>query len=139
MRRFVYFVAFLAAAAGCAHAGRESLMKADADWASAVAARGAEAWAAGFADDGAMYPAGAPRIVGHEKIAAAMADLGKTLHLSWRPLGAEASADGTFGYTWGSAEIVTPNGERRTKYITIWRRVGDQWKVVADMGAPGEP
>jgi len=137
MRRFIYLVVVVAV--GCAHAGRESLMQADADWARAVAERGTEAWVEGFADDGAMYPAGAPRIVGHDKIGAAMADLGSKLQLRWRPLGAEASADGTFGYTWGSAEIITASGERKTKYVTVWRRVGDQWKVVADMGAPGEP
>lgn len=144
MRRFVYFVAFTAAA--CAHGGsRESLLKADADWDAAVAERGVEAWAAQFADDGAMFVGGAPRIADRERIAVEMADLGDPrkapggLSLRWRPLGAEVSADGTLGFTWGSGVTRTAAGEKRVKYVTVWRRVGDRWKVVADMGAAGEP
>jgi len=33
---------------------------------------------------------------------------------------------------------VTPDGERRGKYITIWRKQADgRWKVAADLGNQG--
>jgi ketosteroid isomerase-like protein len=146
MRRPLYA---LILAAGCAHvdaeAARCSLLESDADFDRAVAERGVEAWVEAFAEDGAMLPGGASILRGHEKIRAAMAQLGDPrkgppeLKLRWKPLGAQVSADGTLGWTYGNAVAVTKAGEQRVKYVTVWRRGSDgSWKVVADIGAAGD-
>ena len=144
MRRPLFAVILCA----CAHAaagGRESLLKADADFARDVEERGLDAWVEAFADDGAMFPAGEPAIRGHDRIRATMEELGDprrappALRVRWKPLGADISDDGTLGWTFGNSLIVSGSAERRGKYVTVWRRAaGGQWKVVADMGTGGE-
>ncbi len=133
----------------CAHvdadAARRSLLQADTDNDRDVAQRGVDAWVAMFAEDGAIFPGEAPLFRGHEKIRAEMAALGDPrkqppeLRVRWKPLGAQVSADGTMGWTYGNALIVTPKGEKRGKYVSVWRRQPDgAWKIVADIGAPGD-
>jgi len=128
-----------------AEATRRSLVQADVDFDRTVAERGVEAWVEAFAEDGAMLPAGAPLLRGHEKIRAAMAELGDPrqappdLKLRWKPLGAQVSADRRPGWTYGNAVAVTTAGATRAKYLTVWRRGTDgSWKVVADIGAAGD-
>ena len=134
---------------GCAHvqtsAGNpQQLLDADSAFAKDVAQRGVEAWVEAFAPDGAMMPAGGPRIVGHAAIRTAMAQLGDprkaspALRIEWWPKLADLSADGTLGYTVGNAVIHGPDGDLKTKYVTIWRRRSDgSWKVALDMGTTG--
>jgi ketosteroid isomerase-like protein len=146
MRRLV---CVLIAAVGCAHvdaeAARRSLLQADADFDRAVAERGVEAWVEAFAEDAAMFPRNQPLVRGHEKIRAEMAALGDPrkappdLKVRWKPLGAQVSADGTLGWTWGNAHLVSTQGEQRAKYVTVWRRAPNgAWKVVADIGTAGD-
>ena len=146
MRAFVILAALLSA---CAHfdaeAGRASLLKADADFARDVAARGADAWVEAFADDGAMMVNNRPVVRGHEKIREIMGDLGdprkapSSLQIRWRPLGAQVSADGTMGWTYGNSVIVSPGSpEHQGKYVTVWRKQADgSWKVAVDLGVNG--
>lgn len=89
-------------------------------------------------------PAGGPRIVGHDAIRTMMARLGDprkespALRIEWWPKLADVSPDGTFGYTVGNAVVHSPNGEEKTKYVTIWRSQPDgSWKVPLDMGTAG--
>jgi ketosteroid isomerase-like protein len=150
IRKIVAFVG-LAGALGCAHprvdreAEKRKLLQADADFALDVAARGVEGWVEAFAPDGRMFASGQPIIQGAEAIRATMAVLGDpkvtpgALQLRWKPLFADVSDDGTLGWTFGNAHGVGPGGEFRSKYITIWKKQpGGAWKVVADMGTPGE-
>jgi ketosteroid isomerase-like protein len=132
---------------GCAHvdleAQRRSLLDADAKFAADVAARGVEAWAEVFAEDGAMFIPNAPLIRGRQQIRELMADLGDprkappALQIRWKPLGAQVSADGTLGWTWGNAVSISARGERQNKYLTVWRWQQGAWKVQADQGSPG--
>jgi ketosteroid isomerase-like protein len=137
--------------AACAHAPaapdadalRKSLLQADLDFAQDVALRGTEAWVAVFAPDGAMFVDGDGVVRGHERIRAAMAALGDPrrapgkVQLRWTPLGAEVSRDGTLGWTYGNAIVISATSQEKLKYVTVWRREGHAWKVVADLGNSG--
>ena len=138
----------LASLCACAHldpeAARRSLLDADARFAQEVSERGVEAWVEAFGDEGVMLADSSPLIRGREQIRSTMSALGDPrkappeLRLRWRPLGAQVSADGTLGWTYGNSLSVSPRGERKGKYLTVWRRDQDgSWKVAADQGTPG--
>jgi hypothetical protein len=61
--------------------------------------------------------------------------------LTWKPLKAIASDDGTMGYTYGIYEIRDKSDKKRTEsgtYITIWKRMGNgKWKATFDAGNEG--
>lgn len=103
--------------------------------------RGAEGWAAWFAEQGRMY-----RDVGYvdgrgairEAMTQAFAD--SNTELSWAADTAVVAASGELGYTLGHWELVlkTAAGDSvagRGNYVTIWQRQSDgTWKVAADIG-----
>ncbi|TMB25266.1 MAG: DUF4440 domain-containing protein [Deltaproteobacteria bacterium] len=133
----------------CAHGvdvarERKALMDADAQFARETGERGVEAWASWFAEDGTMFPARIDPVQGRAAIRELMSDLydprtGRgALKLEWQPTRAEVSQSGELGWTTGVSRSVTPDGERRGKYITIWRKQADgTWKVSADLGNQG--
>lgn len=119
------------------------LMAADRAFNVATAESGVEGWASFFAEDAAMVQSGVGEIRGKEAIFATMAPyFALGARLSWDPLRAEVSADGTLGYTIGEyeSESVGPDGEGvigRGVYVSVWRREGDgSWRVVLDLGNP---
>lgn len=136
MKRFALALALTA----CAHAsgGERDLLRADAAFNDDVASRGVDGWVAAFAPDGVMLPAGGPMLKGAPALREAMSSLGKTLKLRWAPILARISDDGTLGYTIGNYTAETPRGVANGKYVTIWRRTAEGWRVVADIGNPGE-
>lgn len=122
------------------------LMEADRQFAVETAARGADGWAAWFAEDGRMYRERG-YVDGREAIREAMvpafADSLRTLR--WAPDTAVVAASGDIGYTLGHWESVirTPAGDSvlgRGNYVTLWRRQPDgTWKVAADIGNQAPP
>ena len=64
----------------------------------------------------------------------------KNNHLTWTPVGADISASGDLGYTYGTYEFSSKDKDGKTvvdhgKYTSIWKKQGDgSWKVVLDMG-----
>jgi ketosteroid isomerase-like protein len=55
-----------------------------------------------------------------------------SLRISWQGLGSEVAGDGTLGVTWGVAVAVLPSREARLgRYIAVWQREGDSWKLAA--------
>jgi ketosteroid isomerase-like protein len=133
----------------CAHGPdvareRKTLLDADARFARETAERGVEAWAAWFTEDGTMYPARIDPVQGRAAIRELMSDLYDprtargTLRLEWQPTRAEVSESGELGWTTGISRALTPDGERRGKYISIWHKQADgSWKVAADLGNQG--
>lgn len=126
--------------AACAHAsgGERDLLRADAAFNDDVASRGVDGWVAAFAPDGVMLPPGGPMLRGAPAMREAMSALGTTLKLRWAPVLARVSDDGTLGYTIGNYTAETPRGLTKGKYLTVWRRTDEGWRVVADIGNPGE-
>ncbi len=117
------------------------LMEADRAFAADVAAGGADAWAAWFAEDGAMMQEGAGEIRGRTAIREAVAYLDQPgVTLTWEPSRAEIAASGDLGWTtgtWESRTEVDAPPASRGRYVSIWRRQPDgSWKVVMDLGVP---
>jgi len=108
--------------------------------------RGVAAWVEFFADDAVVFPGRGPFVRGKEAIRAAWAKAGfDPAGLSWFVDGAEVSAAGDFGVTYGHwrAERKGPDGKPAVatgKYLTTWRKGADGvWRVIADIGAPDAP
>ena len=110
----------------------------DADRAFAQAARengvvGAmTAWAA---DGGRAFPQGAPALEGREGIAAGYPGSDPADVLSWGPAGADVSARGDMGYSWGSWSRLRAGETTTGNYVSVWKRDGDgDWRFAAHIG-----
>ena len=125
----------------------EALLKTDIEFARASVEKGAAAaFALYLADDAMQMPAGANPIFGKKDI---LAGMGSGYVLTWEPKKAEVAKSGDLGWTWGTYELRTNDGEgkpivRYGKYVNVWRRQKDgKWRVILDMGnaspAPAAP
>jgi ketosteroid isomerase-like protein len=118
-------------------AARKSLLTADSSL-SLIASRSLhDAIANGAATDVVMLMPSLPRIGTRDSVLAALDSLNSvtTRTLSWRPIRAETSADGTRGYTYGYGRRVASSDTLTSvvpiQYLSFWRREGDQWKLAA--------
>ena len=118
------------------------LMAADRAFDAATQAEGSAGWVRFFDPEGAMIQASRGEIRGLEAIRGAVASLDEPgFTLTWEPLRAQGSADGTLGYTVGRYESRTAlagdTTVSRGAYVSIWRRQPDgSLKVVMDLGNP---
>jgi ketosteroid isomerase-like protein len=122
----------------------EMLKQLEADFMKAAAEKGSQGYMSYYADDSVEAPNGAPLIQGKAEIAKGMGFLDqKDNHLAWTPVGADISASGDLGYTYGYYEFQhTDKAGKRIaehgKYTSIWKLQKDgSWKVVLDMGNLG--
>lgn len=103
------------------------------------------AFAAYLAPDAVHMVAGADFEFGRDAVIAGFSGGPADAVLSWTPRGAEVSADGELGYTYGAwtykwtgedGKKVASSG----KYVTIWRRQRDgSFKAVFDGGTSDGP
>lgn len=107
----------------------------------AAAEKGSQGYMSYYADDAVEVPNGYPAIQGKIEIAKTMGFLDdRNNRLIWTPVGADISAGGDLGYTWGTFEFHSKDksGNPTTdygKYTSIWKLQRDgTWKVVLDMG-----
>jgi len=119
----------------------ETLKQKEAEFMQAAATRGSEGYMSYYAEAAVELPNGTDAIQGKAEIAKTMGFLDdKNNHLIWTPVGAELSASGDLGYTWGTYEFRSTGKDGKTvvdrgKYTSIWKRQEDgSWKVVLDMG-----
>lgn len=120
---------------------RQALLDADRAFDRATAERGLDGWMSFFAGDARINT---PRGILEGK--AALRDhyakmfARKNFSIHWKPLYAEASQDGTLGYTLGTAEFSSDDESGVTqkangRYLTVWRKQPDgSWKAVTDLG-----
>jgi len=119
----------------------ETLREMEAEFMRAAAEHGSTGYMSYYADDAVEVPNIAVIIRGKVNIAKTMGFLDdESNRLSWTPVGADISASGDLGYTYGTYEFrsvgkdgkaVVENG----KYTSIWKKQKDgSWKVVLDMG-----
>ena len=118
-------------------AARQTLLAADSSL-SLIASRSLhDAIEAGASDDVVMLMPSLARIGTRDSVLAALDSLNSLTHrtLSWRPIRAEISADGTRGYTYGYGRRVARSDTLTSvvpiQYLSFWRRESDQWKLVA--------
>ena len=121
--------------------GAETLKQMEAEFMKAAAERGSAGYLSYYADDAVEVPNGAAIITGKVNIAKTMGFLDdKTNHLTWTPIGADISASGDLGYTYGNYEFTSLGKDGKPvvdhgKYTSIWKKQKDgTWKVVLDMG-----
>ena len=119
----------------------DTLKQLEAEFMKAAADRGSQGYMSYYAEDSVELPNGGPIIRGKTNIAQGMGFLDdKNNGLIWTPVGAEISASGDLGYTYGNYEFHSKNkGGKVTveygKYTSIWKRQKNgSWKVVLDMG-----
>ena len=112
----------------------------------AAAARGSQGYMSYYAEESVEVPNGADLLIGKNAIAKTMGFLDdKSNSLTWTPVGADISASGDLGYTYGTFEFRSKDASgkptvTRGKYTSIWKRQKDgSWKVVLDMGNAGPP
>jgi ketosteroid isomerase-like protein len=118
-----------------------TLQRLERDFMKAAAERGAAGYLSYYADDAVEVPDGEGLVRGKTDIAKEAGYLNdKSNRLTWTPVGADVSASGDLGYTFGSYEFhgVDKDGTpifAMGKYTTIWKLQKDgSWKVVLDMG-----
>jgi ketosteroid isomerase-like protein len=119
----------------------ETLKQFEADFMKAAAEKGSAGYMSYYADDAVEVPNGGPLIPGKENIAKGMGFLDdKNNSLTWTPVGADISASGDLGYTYGTFEFHSKDKDGKPvvengKYTSIWKKQKDgSWKVVLDMG-----
>jgi ketosteroid isomerase-like protein len=129
------------ASGGGAAAHVESLRAADAELARQSLARGAaDAFDARLADDAIELPPGRGAVAGRTAIVDGLRALDDGWVLDRTPAHAEASADGSLGWTRGRYALYrrdTPHARETGEYLTVWRRGRDgRWRVAAEIGNP---
>jgi ketosteroid isomerase-like protein len=119
----------------------ETLKRLEREFMAATARLGAKGYLSFYAEDAVEVPDGEDLIRGKVNIAKGMAYLDdKHNQLIWAPVGADISASGDLGYTYGRYEYRSVDKAGKPtrsvgKYTTIWKRQSDgSWKVVLDMG-----
>jgi uncharacterized protein (TIGR02246 family) len=140
----VLFVATLVAAPANAQSdGRQTVERILADFAAAFNAKDAVKLAALYADDGVLMPLGAPVLRGRAAIQQALqAMVARGGVLMFNPpieaeiVGNRAFAAGTYTVTVANPNV--PSGTAASqvfaaKYLTVFKRVGNDWKVAYDM------
>jgi ketosteroid isomerase-like protein len=125
----------------------DTLKQLEGEFMKAAAEKGSQGYMSYYADDAVEVPNGRVLIQGKAAIAKTMGFLDdKNNRLRWTPLGADISASGDLGYTYGNYEFQAKDKDGKPvvdygKYTSIWKRQKDgSWKVVLDMGnASPEP
>jgi ketosteroid isomerase-like protein len=119
----------------------DTLKQLEAEFMKAAADKGSAGYMSYYADDSVELPNGGPVIQSKTNIAKGMSFLDdKNNRLVWTPVGADISASGDLGYTYGDYEFHSKSKEGKPvvqygKYTSIWKRQKDgSWKVVLDMG-----
>jgi ketosteroid isomerase-like protein len=154
MRTLLVVTAFLSVVAGSALAGpKEELIAADRAFSQLSVKEGAHAaFLAFMADDVRLFDGDHPPILGKAAAAAYYAGVEtknpgaeKNSSLEWTPVEAEASDDGSLGWTRGTWIFSgkKPDGTIRKVtgyYVTEWRRGADgKYKFVLDIGGADGP
>lgn len=124
-------------------AARNTLLSADAALSLAANHSLHDALAADADDSVVMLMPALSRIVGRDAVLAAIDSLNAVTNrtMSWHPIRAEISADGTRGYTYGYGRRVartdTLTSVAPIQYLSFWKRDADAWKLAAWMVSAG--
>ena len=119
----------------------DTMKQLEAELMKAAAEKGSAGYMSYYADDAVEVPNGHAIIPSKANIAATMGFLDdRNNRLTWTPVGADISASGDLGFTYGTWEFRSKDKEGKPtvdygNYTSIWKRQKDgSWKVVLDMG-----
>lgn len=114
----------------------QQLLAADIEFCKQTAARRLEGWMDAFAADVVVMHDGAT-VSGTEALRKYYEPMfaNKDFTLTWTPTKAEASQDGTLGYTYGTYQAKNGDHVSHGMYLTLWRKINGKWKVVMDTGS----
>ncbi|HEY0077219.1 MAG TPA: nuclear transport factor 2 family protein [Pyrinomonadaceae bacterium] len=128
-------------------AERAALLRADRKFAARSTAGGTlEAFRAHVAEDVRLYRQNAFPFAGREAALSALE--ARPGLFNWQPAGADLARSADLGYTYGSYEFRSSanasdtsadSSVERGGYLRIWRRHGDEWKIVCDVTNPLPP
>ena len=108
-------------------------------WLQLVKAKDAAAIAELYAEDGAVMPPNAPIGKGRAAIQQTWASMMRTpgFGLTFVPEQIVVSSSGDMALDRGTYSLtIAPNGTTQTdtgKYVVVWRKIGREWKVAADV------
>lgn len=121
-------------------AGDEQAIRAHVDhWLQLVKAKDASGIAEIYAEDGAVMPPNAPIGKGRAAIQQTWASMMRTpgFDLTFNPEQIVISSSGDMALDRGTYTLtVAPAGTTQTdtgKYVVVWRKIGGDWKAVADI------
>ena len=108
-------------------------------WLRLVEARDAAGIAELYAEDGAVMPPNGPIGIGRTAIEQTWASMMRTpgFGLTFVPEQIVVSSSGDMALDRGTYRLtIAPNGTTQTdtgKYVVVWRKIGGEWKVAADI------
>jgi ketosteroid isomerase-like protein len=120
----------------------QAIRDASANWGSDYKAKDWAAAAAYFAPDGTFFLENKEPVVGPAAIQASTeADWAvmPNASLSWNTENVIVSSSGDLAYETGSYSFSNETEHDTGKYITVWRKLNGQWKVLGDMGVSTIP
>lgn len=120
-------------------AGEKRIRELDAAWVAAVAAKDAKATAAFYADDGRIMPQNAPAAEGSDAVGEVWNGLFqlKDFALTFEPTRIAVAEAGDVAYDIGTYSLAFTSDQGPVqdlgKYVVVWKKVGGEWKVAADI------
>lgn len=151
--RPVFAAILIAVTAGCSQpvepdlgAEEQAIRELDAKWLEAEQARDAASAAAVLADDGVAYRQHIDPLVGpaaYEVYEAQFLADNPNADVYWSTEMVQVAASGDMAVQTGEYHLtgLGPNGdgEDRGRFVTVWKKVGDQWKIAHDIGSTTMP
>jgi uncharacterized protein (TIGR02246 family) len=132
----LFLICFLLSASSALAQARSSIEKLNAEWVTAFNKGDAKALAAMYAPDAYVLPAGAEMVKGHKAIekfwGGAVKQLGdvKLTTVDVQSLGPGAAREvGTVSFK----TKAQPPEQMAGKYVVVWRKMGGQWQIAADI------
>lgn len=118
----------------------QAVKAADIQFAKVVATKDLEASLNFYADDAVVMEPGMPVFKGKQAIRKSLEDFFalKDYMIHWTPEAVEVAESGDLAYTLGifEAKYTDSMGKpvsEHGKYATIWKKTGNEWKVVVDI------
>jgi hypothetical protein len=115
----------------------EELLVSDRVFAKASAVLGADAWVEVWAEQGLLYRDGSAPSVGPQAVGISVRALVDELRR--QPSSSAMLWPNELGYTIGNWWMRSDADGMRGRYLTVWHRVKDQWKIVLDLLLPRGP
>lgn len=112
---------------------KTALLQRDAEFAAAI--KNPDTFLSYFAPNATVYHPGMPAITGAGPIRETFLKMSSMpgFAMTWKASKADVAPSGDLGYTVGVFDLSMGGTTERGKYITIWKKIDGQWKVMEDI------